>query len=148
MSRLLPIVDGQVTSIEALLRHISTVIRRKGREILSDFCITPPQFDALLFLNEHGDLTIGELSNKMYLAYSTTTDLVDRMERNQLVERIRDQNDRRVVRLRMMQKGSELIEKVLIARRTYLANVLDQMDTNERERIIDCLEKLHTNISD
>lgn len=112
MAQMLPIADDQVNLIESLLRHVSSVVRRKGREILADFSITPPQFDALLFLDEYGELTIGELSNKMYLAYSTTTDLVDRLERNQLVERVRDQNDRRVVRLRMMQKGTDLIEKV------------------------------------
>src|ERR1700732_4475617 len=79
MDPMMQLESEQVTSIESLLRHVSTVIRRRGRNILSDFSITPPQFDALLFLDEHGDLTIGELSNKMYLAYSTTTDLVDRM---------------------------------------------------------------------
>jgi MarR family transcriptional regulator, organic hydroperoxide resistance regulator len=146
MAKTSPISQEQVTTIETLLRRISTVIRRKGREILADFSITPPQFDALLYLDEHGALTIGELSNKMYLAYSTTTDLVDRMERNQLVERIRDQNDRRVVRLRMMDKGAELIEKVLIARRNYLAKVLEQMSAEEREILIESLKKLERNI--
>jgi MarR family transcriptional regulator, organic hydroperoxide resistance regulator len=146
MANLSPISIEQVTTIESLLRQISTVVRRKGREILADFAITPPQFDALLFLDEHGDLTIGELSNKMYLAYSTTTDLVDRMERNQLVERIRDKNDRRVVRLRMMEKGATLIEQVLIARRNHLANVLAHMSNEERQVLIDVLEKLERNI--
>ena len=36
-------------------------------------------------------MTIDELSNRMYLAFSTTTDLVDRMEKNELVVRIRDE---------------------------------------------------------
>ena len=89
-----------VAEIEGLLREISVVVKRKGREILNEFPITPPQFTALLWLNDEGDMTIGDLSQKMYLACSTMTDLVDRMEKNGLVERVRDDRDRRVVRIR------------------------------------------------
>ena len=75
-----------VANIEKDLRYISGIIKQKGREMLSTYTITPPQFVALQWLFEDGDMTIGELSNKMFLACSTTTDLVDRMEKNQLVE--------------------------------------------------------------
>jgi len=52
-------------------------------------------------------MTIGELSNIMYLAFSTTTDLVDRMEKNELVMRIRDDQDRRVVHIHLLQEGED-----------------------------------------
>jgi MarR family transcriptional regulator, organic hydroperoxide resistance regulator len=132
-----------VYEIERLLRDVSKEVRRKGREILVDFSITPPQFEALLLLQEFGDLTIGELSQKMYLAYSTTTDLVDRMERNGLVERVRDQNDRRVVRLHMCEKGKELIDKVLFTRRNYIMKALSSVDTETLTSLKVSLQSLH-----
>ena len=49
-------------------------------------------------------MTIGDLSNKMYLAFSTTTDLIDRMEKSELVQRIRDEQDRRVVRIHLLSR--------------------------------------------
>ena len=61
------------------------MVKQKGRVIFSQFPITPPQFVALQWLNEKGDMTIGELSTSMYLAFSTTTDLIDRMEKMRLV---------------------------------------------------------------
>lgn len=73
--------QDQVAFLEKELRHISGIIKQKGREILSTYTITPPQFVALQWLLELGDMTIGDLSNKMYLAFSTTTDLIDRMEK-------------------------------------------------------------------
>lgn len=76
-----PIPNERFVEIEFLLRKISVIVKRKGREILSHFPITPPQFTALLLLRDEGDLTIGELSQKMYLACSTMTDLIDRMEK-------------------------------------------------------------------
>src|SRR5690554_4735370 len=112
--------DDNIIEIEKKLRHLCTTIKQKGREILTDFSITPPQFEALQYLINDRDMTIGELSNKMFLACSTITDLVDRMEKNQLVERVRDENDRRVVRIKVLEKGHKLIEEVLHVRRNYL----------------------------
>ncbi|MDQ0417231.1 DNA-binding MarR family transcriptional regulator [Croceifilum oryzae] len=124
------ITPETVNEIERLLREISVIVKRHGREILHNFPITPPQLNALLWLNEEGDLTIGDLSNKMYLACSTMTDLIDRMEKNKLVARIRDEKDRRVVRIRLLEYGKEVINEVLAARRAYLAQVLEN-ETNE-----------------
>lgn len=78
-----------VADIEKSLRHIAAIIKQKGREILNQYAITPPQFVGLQWLYELGDMTIGELSGKMYLACSTTTDLIDRMQKNELVERVK-----------------------------------------------------------
>lgn len=137
-----------VVEIEHVLRQISKEVRRRGREILNDFAITPPQFDALVYLDEFGDLTIGELSSKLYLAYSTTTDLVDRMERNELFERVRDTNDRRVVRLHMKEKGKEMIQKVLVVRRDYLAKALTHVHPEDLQGLATSLKEIYTHISE
>lgn len=92
--------------------------------MLSNYKITPPQFVALQWLFEDGDMTIGELSNKMYLACSTTTDLVDRMEKNLLVERVKDPNDRRVVRIHLLEEGKRIIDEVIKKRQGYLDEIL------------------------
>ena len=70
-----------VEEIEKHLRKVDYIIRRKGREILSDSSITIPQFTALQILINKGDMTIGELSKSMALACSTITDLIDRWKR-------------------------------------------------------------------
>ncbi|TMW71631.1 MarR family winged helix-turn-helix transcriptional regulator [Alteribacter natronophilus] len=115
----------QVADIEKSLRMIADIVKQKGREILNEFPITPPQFVALQWLHEYGDMTIGELSSKMYLACSTTTDLIDRMEKNELVERVKDTNDRRVVRIHLLDKGAEIIKEVITRRQAYLQGILD-----------------------
>jgi DNA-binding MarR family transcriptional regulator len=120
-----------VDELERLLRTVSSIIKRRGRDILSNFDITPPQFNALLILRNHGNLTIGELGEKMYLACSTATDLIDRMERNGLMERRRDQNDRRVIRLHVKEKGMEMVQAVMAARKRYLSGILDQISEEE-----------------
>ncbi len=132
-----------VAFLEKELRFISHLIKQKGREILSNYTITPPQFVALQWLHEAGDMTIGELSNKMYLAFSTTTDLVDRMEKNELVVRIRDEQDRRVVHIHLLQEGERIIEEVIEKRQNYLQDVLVGFDESEVESLSKLLHKLH-----
>jgi DNA-binding MarR family transcriptional regulator len=139
--------EEQVTEIERELRYISSIVKQKGREILADFPITPPQFVALQWLNEDGDMTIGELSNKMYLACSTTTDLIDRMEANELVERVRDTNDRRVVRIHLKEKGKKIIVDVLEARRQYLSMILKDFSEQDVEDLARTLQILHNEMS-
>ena len=133
----------QVAFLEKELRYISGIIKQKGREILSNYTITPPQFVALQWLFEHGDMTIGELSTKMYLAFSTTTDLVDRMEKNQLVQRVRDESDRRVVRIHLLKEGERIIEEVIQKRQGYLQDILSDFDEQAVETLSVLLHKLH-----
>ncbi|AEV20300.1 MarR family transcriptional regulator [Geobacillus sp. G4] len=135
--------ERTVAELEKLLRYIAANLKQRGREILTNYPITPPQFVALQWLLEEGDLTVGELSNKMYLACSTTTDLVDRMERNGLVARVRDEHDRRVVRIRLLEKGERIIEEVIEKRQRDLASVLESFSDEEIVVFERCLRKLH-----
>ncbi len=135
--------DEKVVGIEENFRRASWKIKLKGREILGDFDITPPQFNALLTLNKHENLTIGELSSKMYLACSTVTDLLDRMERNQLVLRVKDEKDRRVVRIKVLEKGHNMIEDVLENRRKYIAETLEGLSDNMIDSVYEVMKMLN-----
>jgi len=132
-----------VEQLEYLLRRTSFILLRRGRDILKNFDITPPQFDALLTLLRHQDITMGELCQRLYLASSTVTDLVDRMEAGQLVARVRDPGDRRVIRLQVLERGHVLIKEVMAARRRYLAEVLNHVSTDQQHILIEALGQLH-----
>ncbi len=136
--------EQSVKKIEKRMRYISGMIKQNGRKILHNYPITSPQFIALQWLLEEGDLTIGELSNKISLAFSTTTDLVDRMEKNELVERIRDQKDRRVVRIHLLEKGKVIIHEVIEKRQLYLQEVLEGFTDEETIALNELLELLYT----
>lgn len=138
-----PILPETVKEVEFYLREISVIMKRKGRDILSDFPITPPQFSALIWLHEDGDMTIGELSQKMFIACSTMTDLMDRMEKNKLVARVRDEHDRRVVRIQLLDHGREIIEKVLAARRSYLNRILGVLSQEEALQVEQVLQLIY-----
>ncbi|WP_245632820.1 MarR family winged helix-turn-helix transcriptional regulator [Alicyclobacillus kakegawensis] len=142
-----PSLPDCVVEIEQRLRQISALVRRRGRALLERYGITPPQFDALLILDKEGDLTIGEMSTRLGLAYSTTTDLVDRLERAGFVVRQRDRADRRVVRVCMQSSGAQLIEDVLDARRAYLARILEPLGPEEKREVLRVLDLLYAHMA-
>ena len=132
-----------VRDIEKHLRKIDYIIRKNGRVILSDFSITVPQFRALQILINDGEMTISELSQKMDLACSTITDLVDRMENSELVKRKKDTKDKRVVRIEVLSKGNIILEKVLEKRIQYLSQKLVNISINDKKNLRDNLENLY-----
>ncbi|WP_139300080.1 MarR family winged helix-turn-helix transcriptional regulator [Virgibacillus chiguensis] len=125
------------------MRYISGIIKKNGRKILHNYPITSPQFIALQWLLEEGDLTIGELSNRISLAFSTTTDLVDRMEKSGLVERVRDAKDRRVVRIHVLERGKTIIHEVVEKRQEYLGQVLEEFSEDQIDQLHKLLAYLH-----
>jgi MarR family transcriptional regulator, organic hydroperoxide resistance regulator len=132
-----------ITEIEKELRYLCTIVKQKGREMLVEFEITPPQFQALVYLAKEEDLTIGALSKRMYLACSTITDLVDRMEKNKMVKRVRDEKDRRVVRVTVLEKGHKIIQKVLTARREYLRDILSDLSEEQKSFILEGISMVY-----
>ena len=136
--------DDAVIKIERLLRHVAFIIKKRGRDILVDFGITTPQFNALLVLRDNPNITMGDLCEKLFLACSTATDLIDRMEKNGLLERSRDKQDRRVIRLSISDKGRQVISEVIEARRRYVASILGKLTAEEIEQLGNSLDKLHS----
>ncbi|TCU66395.1 DNA-binding MarR family transcriptional regulator [Tissierella praeacuta] len=137
-----------VANIEKHLRKVDYIIRRKGREILSDFNITVPQFSALQILINYGDMTIGELSQKMALACSTITDLIDRMEKSDLVIRKKDKKDKRVVRVEVLPKGYDILEKVLKKRIDFLTGKLSDFSDEDKDKLNLGLKSLYEAMKD
>lgn len=136
-------IDENVCKIELLLREVCFKVRTNGRSILSDFNITPPQFDALQYLIDEGGMTISELSSKLFLAPSTITDLIDRMEKNKLVIREKSTEDRRLVKVKVLSKGYNLIDNVINIRREFVNRLLEDMPNEDRIKLVNYLQILN-----
>ncbi|TAK33992.1 MAG: MarR family transcriptional regulator [Chloroflexota bacterium] len=61
------------------------------------------------YLHRNGSLTMGELSRATAIPQSTATRMVDWMVDNGYVDRFQDDEDRRVVRIRLTESGRDLL---------------------------------------
>ena len=103
--------DLAISETMQALRRIIKAIQDYSQDISNQFGITGPQLWALKTIFEHGNLSLSELSKRMYLHPSTMTGVVDRLEKKGLVVRKRDKGDRRVVKLQITPEGADLIKK-------------------------------------
>jgi DNA-binding MarR family transcriptional regulator len=84
------------------------------REEIAQYDITPPQFVLLSILCQQDGLTQVELSEKGHIDRSTLGGLVDRLERNRLLERHKHPQDRRAYRIYLTEQGKAM-EDILSA---------------------------------
>lgn len=124
-----------VIDLEYKLRRISGMIKQKGRLILTNYPITSSQFVALQWIIEEKNITIGQLAKRIGLAFSSTTDLVAKMEDHGLIVRKKDPNDGRVVRIYPLDKGKLIIQEVIEKRQKYLNKVLENFSEEEKNQL-------------
>jgi MarR family transcriptional regulator, organic hydroperoxide resistance regulator len=92
-------------TVEQIEQHLSLIQRERHRLIEDDErreALTAPQRQALIILaqaNPSGEMTLKELSARMGLAQSTTSGIVDRLERKGLLQRHVSPTDRRATHL-------------------------------------------------
>ena len=78
------------------------------REEIEQYDLTPPQFALLAFLWQQDGLTQVELSEKGQVDRSTVGGLIDRLERNGLLERRQHPQDRRAYLIYLTEHGKAM----------------------------------------
>ncbi|MCG1009274.1 MarR family transcriptional regulator [Salinicoccus sp. ID82-1] len=131
-----------IISIEKSIRYISAHVKSHGREILKKYELSPLQFVALQWVDDKVGITIGELSNRLDLAHSTTTDIVDKLENGGFVERQKYEKDKRIVLVLMKDKGLQIIKEVIAKRVSYISEITDHLSPKERDMLPGILESI------
>ena len=72
----------------------------------------------------------------------TITKVVEKLEAKGLLERIHDENDRRIYRVRTTAKGRRLLETTRTRRTAWLATQLRDLPPEDLERVADALHAL------
>jgi DNA-binding MarR family transcriptional regulator len=128
--------------LEETIRRANTILFKRGRSILIGMEISALQFNALLTIREFGPLTMGDLCKHLFTACSTATDLADRMERAKLVERVRDEKDRRVIRMHLLPRGDDVLNEVIAERQSFIGEVIKDYTQEEYVKLLRSLELL------
>lgn len=129
--------------IEILLNDILALIRSRNRKLMEKYDITPLQYRALKIIRDEHP-TMGDLCDLLYLSSSTVTDLVDRLESNNLVKRVRSREDRRVIILEITENGISLLDNIQEKKLEVLSKALSLLDERERDEIKRALLKLYS----
>ena len=92
-------------------RLIVGAVRQHSRALEASCGISGAQVWMLASIAEEPDITVSRLSQTLSVHISTASNLLDKLARAGLVERLRGEEDRRVVRLRLTDAGRAIVER-------------------------------------
>ncbi len=131
-----------ISEIMQALRRIIKTLQDYSHEVSGQFGITGPQLWALKIIRENGGLSLGDLSQRMYVHPSTISGLMDRLEKKGYVLRDRSQQDRRVVKVDLTPRGSRLAKKAPNPIQGRMIYGLRKLKREELHRIYGSIRKL------
>ena len=130
--------DGSAEEVRALSAFIKLV---RGTNSLygallpplqKEFGLTDSQFGVLETLYHLGPLPQGQICQKILKSGSNVTTVVDNLERDQLVRRVRDDDDRRVQVVHLTERGKELIGRAFPAHAQRITSAMSALSAAEQ----------------
>lgn len=104
----------EVDAIVETIIYLYTESRRLTKGMAREVGLTGPQLTVIKLLESFKDLSLSSLSERIRAQNSTVTGIIDRMEREGLVRRERSSTDRRVVHIRLSDKGARLAKQIQV----------------------------------
>lgn len=131
--------------IEEVLVALRRVIRATdlhSKRLVKTANVTGPQLLLLQILHNKGDMTISELSRDMSLSQATVTTILDRLEKRELVTRVRSQQDKRKVYPQLTHKGGKVLEQAPTALQDNFVRKFKALSDWEQGMIIASLQRI------
>jgi DNA-binding MarR family transcriptional regulator len=127
--------------LEAII-YLYPESRRITKELAKRADLTGPQLTVVKLLEQVGDLSLSELSDKIRAQNSTVTGIIDRMEREGLVTRERSKEDRRVVHSRLTPKGHTLAKEIPVEPMEIFKGALESLSAQEMRDLMRIMTKV------
>ncbi|PZE19913.1 MarR family winged helix-turn-helix transcriptional regulator [Paenibacillus xerothermodurans] len=130
--------------IGSSIRNLTKIFTSTMHKDLKELGLTPAQITTLRQVYFERK-TIGQISENTQLSYSTVSGIIDRLERDGWLERIRDESDRRIVWIQKNAAKVEAVkEKLHLFQESFYENLLADLPEHELDNIIRSLELLTT----
>ena len=128
--------------VKALLniKYTAGWLDQIGNELLKPYNISEQQYNILRILRGAAkEISVTEVRERMIQKSPNATRLMDKLCDKKLIDRIRCENDRRVVFVKITKKGLELIKKINMSD---FHVYLDRLTESEAKTLNDLLDKI------
>jgi MarR family 2-MHQ and catechol resistance regulon transcriptional repressor len=128
-----------------LARSFNTINKVVNEEI-NTYGVTPSQFGVLEALYHLGDMPIGKLGEKILVTGGNMTVILDNLEKQGYIERIKSPTDRRSLFIKLTEKGKTLIDQVFPGHKLFVAEIISVLTEEEQIVLGSLLKKLGLSI--
>ena len=138
--------DLEASSLEVVGRilRLARLIEKRREAVLADFDLNLWSFDMLATLRRQGApyrLKPTELYGLLMLSSGAMTNRIDRLEKEGLVTRLRDPEDRRGIRVQLTSQGIERVDAVMPVLFEREKQLLAELSQSETAALIDLLRQ-------
>lgn len=119
-------------------RHVGQV----GDRLVDEFDLTPPQLFAIEELHDSGPVTMGRLADALGVTQGVATRMVDRLMEKGMVDRWRDESDRRVVMVSTTERGTGVAELLVDNGVNVLKRIFEGVSERDREAFLELLDRI------
>ena len=124
-----------------LHRNVNT-LDKKTAKIASEYHLTFSQFMVLEALYSKGDMSVGEVRERILSSVGTISLIVNNLVKMKYIERLPDKKDRRVCILHLTKEGYEVISKIAPKNEAKITESMDVLDQDEKETLLYLLKKI------
>ncbi|MGW6379368.1 MarR family winged helix-turn-helix transcriptional regulator [Rhodococcus sp. NPDC055112] len=135
----------------ARAQRLTRLVDKSAKATAAQHGLEAGEFDVLVTLQRSGPpyaLTAGAFIKASMVTSGAITNRTDRMEAKGLVERVRDGDDRRTVKIRLTERGQELGRAVIVDHFANYARLLADVDRDIVDETADGLRRVLESLGD
>ena len=132
-------------SLQALIGILrtSSTLEQIVRKDVACYGLNMTEFSVLELLYHKGRQTTQTIKNKILIASSSTTYVIDQLEKKGLVNRILCQEDKRVTYVEISESGKDLMGRIFPCHAQMIAHFFDQLTVEEIKTLKELLKKVN-----
>lgn len=124
-----------------LTRALDAVKKSIEKDIRS-YGLNPTEFAVLELIYNKGEQPIQRIGEKVLIASSSITYVVDKLEKKKLLLRTPSPEDRRIIYASITEEGRSLMDEIFPIHSLQIQKILGGLDPKEKEDVIQQLKKL------
>ena len=132
-----------ISQIISLNRNFNRTLKHEFHNLMQDSGFTLPQLSVISVLAKNGEQKVSGISEKMGLSDSTVSGILDRLEQKGMIERKRNKDDRRVVKIYLNKGNQKVCREFHQKREKYFTHLLKKLSKQEINDIIKGLKILN-----
>ena len=124
------------------IRQIIRAIDLHSKRLSKESGLTGPQLILMRSIRELGEVTIRELSNHTNMSQATATTILDRLERQELVKRVRSVQDKRKVHAHLTEKGLAVLDQAPMPLQQNFINKFQRLEEWEQSLLLSSVQRI------
>lgn len=116
----------------SVLPQVMRGVLARQSDALTRGKVTAPQFLVLDFIYNKGPVKMSVLARALAVSLPAMSGLVNRLHKMKMVLRLYEEQDRRIIKIQLTTKGTEIVKTFRIQREKILAEIFGQLAEKDR----------------